>query len=209
MASMFDIPADPKKIRARIRDYERKFQRELEEHGNGYGDGAGKRYFLGPLYMLVGDLDGALKSFRWFDETYPEDSGEPGHCLCWTLALRRADNNDAAMRKLRQTMLMNLYLIPRLLGREVRKLDIWEGSSDGWPSYVDEIPPAFYALWTYAEKAWAAGLYDWAEFTEVRERYVLIHRCLKDMSPSGERKRLCEESFEMVYGKKPRDFKLS
>jgi len=58
MADLF--PTDPKRIRERIRRYERALKRELEE---GYGgDGYCKRYLLGPLYMLMGDVAGALAS---------------------------------------------------------------------------------------------------------------------------------------------------
>jgi hypothetical protein len=54
LADLF--PTDPRRIRDRIRRYERALQRELD---TGYGrDGYGKRYVLGPLYMLLGDVDG-------------------------------------------------------------------------------------------------------------------------------------------------------
>ncbi len=73
MADLF--PTDPKRIRERIRRYERALKRELKA---GYGgDGYGKRYFLGPLYMLIGDVDGALASFDWYEEAYPDNGGEP------------------------------------------------------------------------------------------------------------------------------------
>lgn len=41
------FPTDPKKIRARIRSYERKLQKELDETGMIH-DGYGKRYLLWP-----------------------------------------------------------------------------------------------------------------------------------------------------------------
>ena len=67
---MVDIfPKTPKAIRARIRSYEGKLKQELE---TGYGgDGYGKRYLLGPLYMLLGDVDGALASFDWYEKPFP------------------------------------------------------------------------------------------------------------------------------------------
>jgi hypothetical protein len=53
------FPTDPRRIRDRIRRYERALQRELDA---GYGsDGYGKRYVLGPLYMLLGDVDGGWR----------------------------------------------------------------------------------------------------------------------------------------------------
>ncbi len=54
---------DPKRTRERIRRQERALKRGLEE---GYGsDGYGKRYLLGPVYMWLGVVDGALASFDW------------------------------------------------------------------------------------------------------------------------------------------------
>jgi hypothetical protein len=56
------FPKDPTKIRARIRRYERALRKEHDETGY-YSDGYGKRYWLGPLYLLMDDLEGALQSF--------------------------------------------------------------------------------------------------------------------------------------------------
>lgn len=106
---MTDIPADPKKIWARIRRYERKLQQEKREWGT-YHDGAGKRYLIGPLYLLAGDLAGAVRSFQWFDQEFPDDSGDPGQYLCWTLAMYRTEHPHEAVAKLRETMLQNRVL---------------------------------------------------------------------------------------------------
>ena len=86
-------------------------------------DGAGKRYFLGPLYMAMEDLEGALASYEWFDETFPDDTGDCGQYLCWTLALYRARRKQDAEAKLRQTMLMNRYVLPHLFGEEFEAPD--------------------------------------------------------------------------------------
>ena len=51
MSELF--PKDPARIRQRIRSYERKLTDEL---GRPLRDGYGKRFLLGPLYMLLGDL---------------------------------------------------------------------------------------------------------------------------------------------------------
>ena len=55
--------SENQKIRSRLRSYERKLEKEKKEHGF-YRDGAGKRYQIGPHYMLLGDNDGALAAFR-------------------------------------------------------------------------------------------------------------------------------------------------
>jgi len=133
------FPKSPKTIRERIRRYERKLENELK---TGYGgDGYGKRYLLGPLYLLLGDLDGALTSFEWYENAYPDDCGEPYQYLMWALALHRGGFKHAAFNKLYQTILENLYLVPYLLGQNTQPLEIWHGSnlaeirlSTRWPS---------------------------------------------------------------------------
>ena len=142
---MFEFPKEPKKIRARIRRYERKLRKEYEATGF-YSDGYGKRYLLGPLYLLMGDLDGALKSYEWFAQTFPDDIGDPVQYLCWALALYRSGNLAEATLKLRQAMLSNLHLLPRLLGIEQDELDIGYYSNLFQKEDVEYIPPEIWAL---------------------------------------------------------------
>ncbi len=71
---------EEQKIRSRLRSYERKLEKEKKEHGF-YRDGAGKRYQVGPHYLLLGDNEGALGAFQWFEKEFPDDVGEPGHFL--------------------------------------------------------------------------------------------------------------------------------
>ena len=146
---MFEFPKEPKKIRSRIRRYERKLRKEYEATGF-YGDGYGKRYLLGPLYLLMGDLDGALESFEWFAQTFPGDMGEPVQYLCWALALYRSGNLAEATLKLRQAMLSNLYLIPKLLGIAQDELDIGDYFNLFQKEEVEYIPPEIWALWDEA-----------------------------------------------------------
>ena len=187
------MPEDEKKkVRARLRSYERKLQKEKKEHGC-YDDGAGKRYQVGPHYMLLDDNDGALAAFKWFEREFDDDGGEPSHFLCWSLALYRAGNEIGAAKKLRQTMLANLYLVPRLLGSPISELDIWHGSSNAEPSYAEHVPKAYLQIWTDAERQWAEGLYRGRGFRSACDRFVEIARALKTTRPGPERNRLVEE----------------
>ena len=180
---------EEQKIRSRLRSYERKLQKEKEEYGF-YRDGAGKRYQVGPHYMLLDDNDGALAAFQWFEKEFPDDVGEPGHFLCWSLALHRAGNEIGAAKKLRQTMFSNLYLVPRLLGSPIAELDIWHGSSDAELSHAEYVPKAYLQLWTKEERDWAKGLYQSPGFQSARERFIEIARALDTTRPGPERSRL-------------------
>ena len=187
---------EQQKIRSRLRTYERTLRKEKEKYG-WYDDGAGKRYQIGPHYMLLGDDDGALAAFQWFEKEFPDDVGVPDHFLCWSLALYRAGNEIGAAKKLRQTMFSNLYLVPRLLGMPVAELAIWHGSSDAEPSYVDHIHEPYLQIWTDAERGWAGSLYESPGFQSARERFIEIAGALSTTGPGPERSRLVEEMHKL------------
>ncbi len=192
------FPKDPKKIRARIRRYERALRKEYEETGF-YGDGYGKRYWLGPLYLLMDDLEGALQSFAWYEETFPDDTGHPMQFLCWTLALYRSGQLEAAKQKLRQTMLSNLYFIPRLLGIEQQDLDVSHGENVNEIFELEDTPPEIFALWDKAALQWAHETYNSPELRQVHGRYVDIRRQLKTESRGPKRTQLVDEAFELRH----------
>ena len=194
------FPKEPKKIRAQITRYERELRKERDRFGY-IGDGYGKRYLLGPLYLLMGDVAGAVKSFEWFEQTFPDDVGEPVHFLCWTLALHRSGDAAQAAQRLRQTMLSNVYLIPHLLGREQDELDIWHGTNYEQKGFLEYVPPEIWALWDGPALRWAEKTYDSPEFGRIRARYIEIHEQLKSEPRGPRRSALVSEAFSL-QGKK-------
>jgi hypothetical protein len=195
---MFDFPQEPKKIRARIRRYERALQREQVCYGC-INDGAGKRYLLGALYLLMGDTAGALRSLTWCAQTFPDDSGDPLQSLCWTRALYRTGELEHATDKLRQTMLSNLSLVPRLLGIAQDHLDIWYASNLMEQSYIDGVPDAVFALWEPPALHWARTTYQSAPMRRVRRRYSAIYHQLLTERPGPKRSRLVTEAYRLQY----------
>jgi tetratricopeptide (TPR) repeat protein len=195
---MDDFPQDPKKIRTCIRRYERALRHEQECYGF-IKDGAGKRYLLGALYLLMGDTAGALRSFAWFAQTFPDDSGDPLQFLCWTLALYRAGELEPATVKLRQTILSNLYLLPRLLGLEQEHIDMWYPSNRAAQRYSDEVPEAALMLWELSALHWAQTVYQSASMQRVRRRYIAIYQQLKMERPGPKRSRLVTEAYRLQY----------
>jgi len=178
---------DARLLRSRLRRYERKLAEERHEFGH-YSDGAGRRYFVGPHYLLLGDLEGALRSFKWFEAEFPDDTGEPGHSLCWSLALHRASMKEDAVEKLKQAALLNLHVLPHLLGDQAPDhSDLWLGSNQEWPEYVEHIPTEYFQLWSMSEREWARSISSSPGFTAVVNRWIEIHAELKDL-PRGERR---------------------
>lgn len=189
---MSHLPKDPAKIRERIKRYERELRQEYKRFG-AFDDSAGKRYLLGPLYLLSGDTSGALKAFEWFEQNFPDDMGEPEHFLCWTLALYGSGNIAAAEQNLLRTMLSNLYLIPHLLGLEQPELDIWHSSNLDRKDYLAYIPPEILGLWDDAALQWARETYHSPKFSQIRGRYIEIYRQLKDEPRGPKRSQLVQE----------------
>ncbi len=54
----------------------------------------GRRYLLGPLYLLVDDVDGALASLGWYENAYPGASrfmSSPRYGVRWSSPAARSD----------------------------------------------------------------------------------------------------------------------
>jgi hypothetical protein len=196
---MFEFPRGRKKILSTIRRYERLLWKEQEETGV-ISDGYGKRYFLGIFYLLLGDTQGAMKSFEWFERTFEDDGSEPFHSLTWALTLYRNGRIEEASKKLRHTMLLNLYLIPHLFGMRHKNLDIWHASNWCEKSYLKDAPPEIFDLWDTEALDWARVEYDSVEFRETRARYIEIYRQLKKEPVGPRRFKLVAEAGRLEDG---------
>jgi hypothetical protein len=194
MADIF--PKEKKKIIERINRYERSLKTEKRKFGS-FDDGYGKRYLLGPLYILAGDLDGAIKHYKWFEKNFDDDSGEPIHRLCWVLAFYRSRNTEEARKSLMRVMLINLYIIPKLIGIEQKKIKGWYGCNWEWKEYLEGIPQEIWKLWNSEEISWAKDLYFSESFTNMRNRYIEINKQLEKEPVGKVRSRLVEEASKL------------
>jgi hypothetical protein len=52
-------------------------------------------------------------------------------------------------------MLLNLYLLPHLLGLKPKRPSIWHGTIWAEESYLEDAPPGLFALWDEAALRWA------------------------------------------------------
>jgi len=147
--------------------------------------------------LLLGDLEGALKSFEWYDKAFPDDSGEPFHFLSWTLVLFRLGNLPGAEKKLWQTMFSNLYLIPNLLGLKHERLDIWHGSNIEEPEYLYDFSQELIDLWGEEELQWARTTYNSQKFQQARLRYIEIYHQLINEPIGPKRSKLVEEAYKL------------
>ena len=127
-------------VRRKFRDRATRLKRALANEQKKYRhieDGAGKRYLIGPFYVLADELEKALAHYDWYEKHCSDDIGEPLHYLYWALALYRIGEIKKANVKLLETMLRNVYLLPILLGSRPDTYDIWHSSNMEQPDYIN------------------------------------------------------------------------
>ncbi|MGK5082979.1 hypothetical protein WDW37_06710 [Bdellovibrionota bacterium FG-1] len=175
------FPTDPKKLKTRIRSYERALRSPNND------DGYGKRYLVGPMYLLLGDTSGAVKYYEWFTVSYSDDGGEPYNELCWALALYLAGDLARANRRLRRALFSNLYLVPYVIGIDLPPYPIWHGCNFAEPEYAHTIPSELVALWTKDALAWAKECYTAPELQRDLAQYLDLETQIKD-APIGQQR---------------------
>ena len=196
---MYDFPQNEKALEKRISSYRNGLLKEQKQFGY-VNDGAGKRYLLFSLYLVLNNLEQAQYYLSWYENEFSDDVGEPIQMLCWALILKRLGKNAEARKKLAETMLSNLYIIPKVLGKEIAAYDIWHFSSDGDIDYFQYMPREVIAALTKAEIQWISQEYESLDFRRIRERYIEIYHRLQDIKNMDERKKLLAESHTLLDG---------
>jgi len=194
---MYDFPKTEKALKKRIASYKASLLKEKREFGY-VNDGTGKRYLLFPMYLALNNIEEAKEYIEWYEKEFSDDVGEPIQKLCWALILRRNGKEGEARKMLAETMLANLYIIPKALGKQIAEYDIWHPSSDAHRNYVEYMPQEVLASLTKAESQWIAQEYESLDFRRIRRRYIDICQKLKGTKNIAERKQLLDESYSLL-----------
>lgn len=194
---MNDFPKTDKGLKQRISSYRRSLAREKQAH-DFISDGYGKRYLLFVLYFLLGDRKKTQEYFGWYEKEFPDDSGDPIQLLCWAILLFRMGEEDKAIYKLAEAMLSNLYILPFLQGRKIKKYDMWHSSNDGEISYLDYLPEQVVNDISKSELDWMAKHYDSFVFQRIRDRYLEIFHELESLKEIDARKVLVREAGSLL-----------
>jgi len=188
---MYTLPDSPKKIRERAMRYRRSLLKEQSERGY-INDGAGKRYLIGPLFVLSGDLEKATEYFEWYEKEFHDDSGEPLHYIYWILALLKKGNEKKAETKLSEALVRNIYLLPELVGLEMGNPDIWHGSNWARPDYVYELPEEMLPTFTEDENIWIRMKIQSQTVQMIINEYIATYKALKNQKDIKKRKAILD-----------------
>ena len=182
------------RIENKIKKYTAHLRSEKRRFG-GYDDSSGLRYLLGHNYLLVDDIKGALRYFKWFKKEFDDDCGEPFQYLSWTVALFLNNQLKDARQKLIETFLKNLYLIPHILG--YTNLDIYnmDYHSSNWEhkEYAESLPEEYFNYITDDFKTWADSILNEDVVKSIINRHIELHNKLKNENNSNIRGKLINE----------------
>lgn len=154
------LPKTERGIRSRIKKYEDILMYEKRKFG-GFFDNGGHRYDICVLYMLVDDLNGAMRAFRLFDKRFPDDCGTPEQYLMWALALYKKGLLAEAEIKLKKILSMNPYILPRLFG-DIIEFNVGESLTEKFKKAAAIfIPIELFSAWDCQSKEWAEGVIEW------------------------------------------------
>ena len=189
------FPTDPKKIRDTIRLYERAFK------GRHYDDGPGKRFLLGPLYLLMGDTPGALRSYQWYGKKFPDDVPEAFNHFCWVLTLLKSEKMDLAKTKLRELIFENLYAIPIFLGEKPKQYPFRHSSNWSELSYIVEGPcDEIFSLWNDSEKSWIRAEWENPSMKDDIMNFIELRTVLDNTESIEERGKILEQVGKISLG---------
>jgi len=194
---MISFPNTEKKMKNRISNYKSALNKEKKEY-DCINDRTGKRYSLFALYFVLNDLKKSEKYFEWYKDEFDDDVGEPIQKLCWALSLYRMNQVDDAKYILADLMLLNLYIIPRLLEQDITEYGIWHYSSDTDYDYFDYIWDEVLDAISEDDKNWIKEQYDSFVYRRIRQRYIEIYGQLQNVNDPSSRKKLLEEEDSLL-----------
>lgn len=178
-----------------------RYRRSLinEEKNRGYiNDGTGKRYLVGPLFVLAGDLEKAIDYYKWYEEVFSDDSGEPLHYIYWSIALFRVGNKKEAEKKLLESLVQNIYILFALTNMKMGSHDIWHGSNFESPDYLHELPEEMLPTFTTEEYFWVQKMIVSFTFQRVLKEYIATFHALKYEKEMGKRKAILNSWYSFL-----------
>ena len=176
------------RIKGKIRQIKSALAADKKRWGGVYEDSRGLRYLPPALYMQLGDFPGGLRYLNWFNKHFPDDCGFPDFLFEWTIILFQAGRRKEAERKAFRAFCRNTYLFDRFFGRPIVPVPKWEGSqleSPGFALHHFSYSSKQDGLADFA--AWLDRLIHTETFRRLSEKYIDIHRRLKDESDTETR----------------------
>jgi hypothetical protein len=161
-------PKQEEKIRNKIAGIRKELAADKKHWGGFYDDSRGLRYLPPELFIKLKDYKGGLRYLRWFNRTFPNDSGYPIFLFEWTLILFKTGNLKEAEKKALETFFSNNYFFDKfLLGKELIIIEN-RGSSNWETADLAEI-----LKYSKSDPEFA-DFGEWLEKIQTSEKYFKI-----------------------------------
>ena len=166
---------DAKEIKRKLKIYERNFKKDPD-----YRDGTGSRFLMGPYYLCLDDLEGAVSHYAWFWNKFSDSIDEPFHALGRIVTELRQEHEQNAQSLLKRLYAANPYLLSHILKMDIKGMEIPSHSSWEDKPYITNAPKELYSYLSCEEIGWFKQAWVEKEFSEFVEAYNNIQRALKN-----------------------------
>ena len=156
-------PKQEERIRNKIAKIKKALAADKRYWGGQYHDGHGYRYLPPQYYLKLQDYKGGSTYFRWFEKTFPDDSGFPIFLFEWTVTLFKNNKLIEAERKTLETYMSNIHILDKFLGKPFVELDISIHSNWELESLAENM--------TYSNLNT-----EYADFSKWLENYILSEK---------------------------------
>jgi len=116
-------PKQEERTRNKIARIRKELAADKKRWGGFHDDSRGLRYLPPELFIKLKDYRGGLTYLRWFNRTFPDDSGFPIFLFEWTLILFKTGNLKEAEQKAFKTFAANHFLFDKFFGHALLPTD--------------------------------------------------------------------------------------
>ncbi|MCH8903282.1 MAG: hypothetical protein IIA45_05145 [Bacteroidetes bacterium] len=186
------------RLRTKIARIRKELAADKKYWGGYYHDGKGLRYLQPEYFIKLKDYKGGLRYLRWFDRTFPDDSGYPIFLFEWTIILFKTGKLQEIDRKATETFFSNTYLFDKFLDRESIQSDKSEGSNGGKSSLIE------YFNYSKTEEelkdfaGWLESFLSSEKFCKIANEFIKIEEQLNIEPVGDKRKKLVKRRYELL-----------
>lgn len=168
-------PKQQERIKNKIKKIKAALAADKRYWGGYHNDGQGLRYIPPQLYLELNDYTGGLRYFNWFNKNFPDDACYADFLFEWTIVLFKTGRLKEAEKKAFETFCSNTYVFDIFFGRQITKLEKWEGSNLETQDYAQN-------KFRYSIKQ--ANLSDFSEWLVkfiATEKFILLSKKFLDI----------------------------
>jgi len=190
-------PKQIERLKKKIASVKRTLSAEKRKIGC-YDDSRGLRYIPTKYYIQLADYNGGLTYTKWFDKTFPDDSGFPIFLFEWAIILFKTGKTGEAEKKALQTFFSNTYLIDKFLDKEFLYLDKSENSNWETDYLTKEFEYSKYQPELHDFADWLSLFVTSERFYKIANEFVAIEQRLKSEPVGRSRTLLVNKLYSLL-----------